>query len=299
MAQIERSEAHLCNQLLIFSSQLTNVANTAKIFVTRSHTKSTFRRQRLHQQPTHSLITHYSAIMPLIRCQHPVVCQRWMSWDRPAALLEKLYPTDVAGALADLEIKFYLLLFQIRVASGHGCRFVFPFSPVPAKGKGSTLQCPSVGIHLRQKRWLSVITDHPSDHWSLLADDRWSHNDHSERLCAVGAAGQGDFYLLTGHEAGYLTWNYFDDQARLTPQPNLLLENVASGRILGSWGALRIPRLRTRVPGSPEQTPFTHHHCISVSPKTGKIKKRRKWRRRKNYFQNVSLKASKIQIMSC
>ena len=106
-----------------------------------------------------------------------------------------------------------------------------------SKREGSTLQCPSVGIHLRQKRWLSAITDHPSDHWSLLAGDRWSHNDHSERLCAVGAAGQGDFYLLTGHEAGYLTWNNFDDQARLTPQPNLLLENVASGRILGSWGA--------------------------------------------------------------
>ena len=114
----------ICHTLKIFVTRF----HTLKIIVTRFHTlKSTFLSQRLHQQPTlfdHTLFCHPAS------SKMPQICFR----DWPTGL-EELHPPVVA----DLEIKFHLLLFQIRAASGHGRRFVFPFPPIRAKGTGVQL----------------------------------------------------------------------------------------------------------------------------------------------------------------
>ena len=185
--------------------------NIWKIFVTRFHPlKSTFPRKRLHQQPPLFNRTLFCLLYLLKYQCDPFFSPQISFLDWPTGLRE-LYPTAVS--VADLEIKFYLLLFQIRVASGHGRRFVFPFRPIPAKGK----RVQDCNVWSPEKEVISAITDHPSDRWSLLAGGHWSHNDHSERLCAVGAAGGQGEVSTNRARRRYVAWIERDDKADSPP----------------------------------------------------------------------------------
>ena len=211
----------ICHTLKIFVTRF----HTLKIIVTRFHTlKSTFLSQRLHQQPTlfdHTLFRHPAfSKMPtqptdmFLRLTNRIggtsLTRCCWSWD-------KISPSFVSD--------------KGRLWPWAPLRVSIPTNS-SKRDEGSTLQrLKSDCRQQHQKRWLY----HPSDHWSLLlAGDHWSQNDQSERLCAVGAAG-GQGEVSTNRAATTICdMKWGRGWGKLTPQPNLLLKNVACGRILGS-----------------------------------------------------------------
>ena len=76
--------------------------------------------------------------------------------------------------------------------------------------EGSRLQC-------LESRKGGYISNHRSSIWSLITISHWSHNDHSERLCAVGAAGGQGEVSTNRARRQYVAWIERDDKADSPP----------------------------------------------------------------------------------